>query len=43
MWTFYLIFKKCWRQIDAWLWENFEFGLYELGNLVTNFLIEVTT
>jgi hypothetical protein len=34
--------QKHWEAVDAWLWEAFDFGLYELGYLAEDLLIEVT-
>lgn len=39
---YFYIIQKWWRHADAWLYENFDFGLYELGDTALNFLIEVT-
>jgi len=34
--------QKHWRVIDEWLFEHFDFGLLELGQLAENLLIEAT-
>ncbi len=42
MLTLYLFFRNCWREFDAWLYDRFEFGLFELAWAAQDFLIEVT-
>ena len=37
---YYLV--KHWEAMDKWLFDHFEFGLVELGQLAEKFLIEVT-
>lgn len=34
--------KREWRAVDEWLFDNFHFGLLELGQLAKDILIQVT-
>ncbi len=34
--------KREWRAVDEWLFDHFDFGLLELGQLAETFLIEAT-